>query len=300
MAQKVDLHMHSNVSIDGELLPEDLVRGSVEAGLKMIALTDHNSTRGVLQAQRAARNCGIQLISGIEISSMLHGKEVHILGYGIDETDRVFAELETSVLKQERLASGLRIELIRKCCGLQLDGAWLCKNANQGVITGELIAEAALNDAENASNPQMQAYQPGGARSDNPYLNFYWDYCAPGKPAYVPIRYMEAADAIALIHACGGIAVAAHPGAGDGCDEQEVEQLTQWGLEGIEAYSSYHTAKQTGYYCDLAEAYGLMITCGSDFHGKTKPAIRLGDVYCEHAEALAEILLERLHRRTYP
>lgn len=252
------------------------------------------STRGVVQAKQAAKSYGVEVISGVELDCVINGRNLHILGYGIDEEAPRFADLEACVLKQERYASGLRIELIRKCCGLQLDGAWLCRNANNGVIIGELIAEAALNDAENLKKPFMEAYLPGGWRSDNPYLNFYWDYCAQGKPAYVPIRYMKAREAIDLIHTCGGIAVLAHPGAGKGCDQDTITELVQDGLDGIEVYSSYHSAGHVALYGTIAAACGLLVTCGSDFHGKTKPAITLGTVLCSHAEELAKALKQKL------
>ncbi|MGN1008018.1 MAG: phosphatase, partial [Butyricicoccus sp.] len=168
---------------------------------------------------------------------------------------------------------------------------------NNGVVTGELIAEAALDEPYNQRHPLLAPYRPGGARSDNPYLNFYWDYCAPGKPAYVPIRYMHAREAIHLIHACGGVAVLAHPGAGKGCDRALVEQLIGYGLEGIEVHSNYHTAEQTEKYAEIAQANGLLTTCGSDFHGKTKPAISLGKPLCSQSGELAEGLKKSIRRR---
>lgn len=297
MEQGVDLHMHSNVSIDGELAPEELVRRCAAAGLSTVALTDHNSVRGVAQAKLASRLHGVQLISGIELDCSLGGQGLHLLGYGVDETRTVFADLEENILRQERHAGGLRIELIRKC-GIQIDGAWLCSHANNGVITGELIAEAALRDNENINNPLIEPYQPDGWRSDNPYLNFYWDYCAPGRPAYVPIRYITAEEAIRIIHACGGAAVLAHPGAGRGCGEKVVAKLEEMGLDGIEVYSNYHTAQQTVFYSKQAQSHGLLETCGSDFHGKTKPAILLGEPLCSNAEELADMLMERIQKTT--
>lgn len=293
MARNGDLHLHSNVSIDGELSPEELVRRCAAAGLDTIALTDHNSVRGVAQSKLVARLYGIQLISGIELDCTLHGQNLRILGYGIDETRAVFADLEESILRQERHAGGLRIELIRKC-GIQIDGAWLVSHASNGVITGELIAQAALQDNENVNHPLIEPYQPGGWRSENPYLNFYTDYCAQGRPAYVPIRYMSADEAIRLLHACGGVAVLAHPGAGQPCTEEMVERLCDMGLDGIETYSHYHTKDQTAFYSRLARQLQLLETYGSDYHGKTKPGITLGGAACDRTEELTDLLLERI------
>ncbi len=290
MKQTADLHIHSNISIDGEIQPEELVRRCAARGISTIALTDHNSIRGIASAKQAAMLYGVTVLSGIELDSIMDGTHLHILGYGIDETDPIFADIESGILQQERYAGGLRMELVRKCCRLQLDGAWLCKNVNHGVITGELIAEAALNNPENQHNALIQPYLPGGPRSDNPYLNFYWDYCAPGKPAYVPIRYMHTQQAIEQIHACGGVAVLAHPGAGAGIAQNTIARLVQYGLDGIEVYSSYHTAQQTEMYEAIAKQYGLLSTCGSDFHDRTKPSVALGETMCNHTSTLAVAL----------
>lgn len=298
MSQSVDLHLHSNASIDGELSPEEIISRCAEAGLDTVALTDHNTVRGVAQAKLAARLHGIQVISGIEMDCVLDGQNLHILGYGIDETRAVFSDLEENIVRQERHAGGLRIELLRKC-GIQIDGAWLCSHANNGIITGELIAEAALNDSANIMNPLMEPYQPDGWRSDNPYLNFYLDYCTQGKPAYVPIRYVQAKEAIQIIHSCGGVAVLAHPGASIDWDAGSIYPLMELGLEGIEVYSSYHTPRQAAYYQKLAKTHGLIQTCGSNFHGRIKPAIKIGEMACAEDGLLAETLLERLRQPSF-
>lgn len=295
MEQTVDLHLHSNVSMDGELPPETLMRQCAVAGLNTVALTDHNSVRGVAQARLAARVHGIRLVGGIELDCIWEGRTLRLLGYGIDETRSVFADVEENILRQERHASGLRIELIRKC-GIQIDGAWLCSHARDGVITGRLIAEAAMNDAENVNSALLEPYQPGGWRSDDPYLNFCQDYCTPGKPAYVPIRYMQAAEAIRMIHACGGVAVLAHPGLSGAPLQNELQRLAALGLDGLEAYSNYHTPEQTAFYCEQADALGLLRTCGSDFHGKAKPSIRLGGIQCDESAACVDALFKRIEK----
>lgn len=295
MEQTVDLHLHSSVSMDGELPPEELMRRCAAAGLVTVALTDHNSVRGVAQARLAARVHGIRLISGIELDCVWEGRALRLLGYGVDETRVVFADVEENILRQERHASGLRIELIRKC-GIQIDGAWLCSHARDGVITGKLIAEAAMNDAENINSSRLQPYRPGGPRSDDPYLNFCLDYCTPGGPAYVPIRYMQAAEAIQMIHACGGVAVLAHPGAGNALRADELQRLADIGMDGVEAYSNYHTPEQTAFYCGQAGIRGLLVTCGSDFHGKRKPYISLGGIHCDDSAAYVDALLARIQR----
>jgi predicted metal-dependent phosphoesterase TrpH len=139
-----------------------------------------------------------------------------------------------------------------------------------------MIAEAALADARNDGNPLLAPFRPGGARSDNPFVNFYWDHCSPGKPAHVPVEYMPLADCLALIASAGGAAVLAHPGQSLRGKERLFPAIMAQGFSGLEAYSSYHSPEDRARWKAEADARGLAATCGSDFHGKTKPAIRMG------------------------
>lgn len=295
--KSIDLHMHSNFSMDGELSPDTLVRRSAQAGLTTIAITDHNCVRAVAGEKLAAKMYGLQVISGAEYDCIFGKREMHILAYGIDENRRELMELEQNIMRQECRAGGLRMEMVRKC-GIFLDGAWLCRNAINGVINGELIAQAALHDKQNEDNPRLRPYRPGGERGDNPYLNFCWDFCSPGKPAYVPIRYQSAEDIIELIHSCGGVAVLAHPGAEDyACGEEEIEQLTELGLDGLEIFNHCHTAEQMEFYLDCAQEYQLLITCGSGFHGKTKPSVTIGEMDCAYTQEHFEQLMQAIRNQ---
>lgn len=109
-----------------------------------------------------------------------------------------------------------------------------------------------------------------------PNVRFYWDFFAQGKVAYVPISYLPLADAVKLIHSAGGIAVLAHPGQNLGNDDSLLSEIVRCGVDGIEAFSSYHNASLTAHYLQAAEQLELMVTCGSDYHGKHKPAISIG------------------------
>lgn len=147
---------------------------------------------------------------------------------------------------------------------------------------------------ENKNNPLLAPYYPNGSRSDNPYVNFYWDFCSQGKPAYVPVHYMSLANAVTLIRRAGGIAVLAHPGNNIHENLSLLKGIVEQGVSGIEVYSSYHTAKQTEFYRNQAKLLGLAMSCGSDFHGKTKPKIMVGSVECENLETdLVSGLMEK-------
>lgn len=131
-----------------------------------------------------------------------------------------------------------------------------------------------------ADHPLLQPYRPGGERSDNPYVNFYWDYYAQGKPCYAKIDYPAMEDMIDMIHRNHGAAVLAHPGVNLKDRKYLLEPLLKLGIDGIEAFSSYHSPEQAKKYYETAYIHNLPITCGSDYHGKTKPSIAIGQHNC--------------------
>lgn len=272
---QLDLHMHTNVSTDGDYAPEALLQRCAASGLKTVAISDHNSTRAYPGAYRVAAGLGLNLISGVELDCQREGVSLHVLGYGIDPQDAAFARYEAYVTAQDQHASAARLAAVRGL-GIHIAEEAIHALAVQGIITGEMLAEVALQDRRNDQHPLLQPYRTGGARSDNPYVNFYWDVCSQGKPAYVRVEYMSLDEGVAMIRAAGGLAVLAHPGINIGQDAQIFRAILGSGVRGVEAYSSYHSAATVQFYAELARAEGVLITIGSDFHGKTKPAIRLG------------------------
>ena len=291
MKNWIDLHMHSNISSDGSYSPDALMQMCVSAGLRVVAVTDHNSVRGVEAAKKAAARLDIECISGIEFDCQLHGINLHLLGYRVDEQSDSLKTIEHDVLQKEKNASLVLIEKI-KALGFHLDEEALWKLAVDEVITGEMLAEVILQDPENSQMDILTEYRSGGRRSENAFLNFYWDFCSQGKPAYVPIDYIDAEALISVIKSMGGIPVLAHPGANIGTDEAPLLELIDFGLEGIEVYSSYHRADTVSFYRQIAEKYHLLQTTGSDFHGKIKPSIHLGSICCPEPELIYASLKE--------
>ena len=141
--------------------------------------------------------------------------------------------------------------------------------------TGELIAEVMLSDAK-YHTPLLRPYMEGGERSDMPYINFYLDYFAQGRPAFVPVEYMDYRDAVELVRDNGGVPVVAHPGLNFRGREETAGRLLDRGAAGLEVFNNYHTPEQAVYFTSLALSKGASMTCGSDFHGKTKPRIAVG------------------------
>ena len=271
----VDLHMHSTYSSDGTYTPAELMELCYQAGLTTISLTDHNSARGVKEAAARAAELGIRLIPGVEMDCMCQGINIHLLGYGIDPEDGDLRRMEEEVLEKEREASEKRIRLVLET-GIIFDADFVLEHSWQGVVTGEMIGEAALREARNRTHPLMKEFYPRGHRSDNPFVNFYWDVCSPGKPAYAAVEYSPFEEMQRLLEKAGGVTVVAHPGQNIGKRPELIRYMKERGVAGLEVYSSYHSLEQVEYYSKIADGLGLQKTAGSDFHGKTKPSVRLG------------------------
>ena len=159
--------------------------------------------------------------------------------------------------------------------GFRVDAGAVLAAADGKPPTGELIAEVMLSDA-NCHTPPLRPYMEGGERSDMPYINFYLDYFAQGRPAFVPVEYMDFRRAVELVRDNGGVPVVAHPGLNFRGREEIAEQLLGRGAAGLEVFNNYHTPEQAAYFASLVRSEGALMTCGSDFHGKTKPRIAVG------------------------
>ncbi|GAE89645.1 PHP domain-containing protein [Acetivibrio straminisolvens] len=279
----IDLHIHSNISNDGEFSPTEIVNMCVNAGVKVAAIADHNSVRGIKEARVEAARVGITLIPAIELDCTYNNKNLHVLGYYIDIDNSSFNEIEEYVLEQEQKNSKKRVAYIRDM-GIFVDDEFIMKLSRNGVVTGEMIAEAVLNDYRNRNKPILRPYFENGERSDNPYVNFYWDFCSQGKVAYVPINYISLKEAVEIIYSAGGVPILAHPGVNVGEDKELLNKIVSQGIKGLEVYSSYHSCNQMQFYKDICEKMGIIKTVGSDFHGKTKPNIKIGSVTIEDSE----------------
>jgi len=270
----IDLHMHSNYSADGEYSPKELMEMCHRKGLKVVALSDHNSIRGIPETMKTAKRYGIHVMPAIELDCTYENVNLHVLGYGIHEDGR-YEAYEEDLERQEKSSSEERLALLEKL-GIVFSRERIREISRGGIVTGEILAEVAMEMPENRNHPLMLPYYEGGDRSDNPCVNFYWDLCAKGRPAYVPIHYMSLSEAVELIMDTGGVPVLAHPGQNIGLDTSLLDGILSEGVLGIEVYSSYHDEKTRAHYLSECQRRGLFFTAGSDFHGRTKPAISLG------------------------
>lgn len=293
MAQ-LDLHMHSYFSDDGEYSPTQLVEMCAQAGVKVMAIADHNSVKAIDEAKREALKHGLIYISAAEFDCTYKGLNLHVLGYGIDYVQAIFEELEENIIHQELKNSELKIQLTNSL-GFEVSKEQLDEHSKNGVYTGEMFAEVLLNDPQYNEHELLKPYRLGGSRDANPYVNFYWDYYAQGKVCYTEIKFPTLEEMIKIIHENKGFAVLAHPGNNLKGNFNLIDEMFELGLDGVEAFSSYHTDEINQFFYQKAIDFNKFVTCGSDFHGKTKPSIKIGQTGCTVDENTLISELEKKH-----
>lgn len=252
----IELQSHSTVS-DGQLAPGEVVAQAWEAGVKTLALTDHDAIAGVPEAAEAAKGLGIELVPAIEMSCVHeYAEDLHICGYWVD-LEKIAPACERA--QKERVD---RAEAIIK----RLQG-WGFE-----VKLEDAIAEA--GDALSIGRPHIA--RAAGATGD--LGPFFEEYLVPGAKAFVPRSWPTAEQAIALIREAGGAAVIAHP-YWDIKDPAEVEDLIRsLGADGVETFYPSHSKEQTEHLLKLCDELNLVPTASSDYHGPThKTFSKFGD-----------------------
>lgn len=279
----LDLHIHSSISSDGEFAPAKIIAMARNCGVTTLSITDHNSVCGVKEAQAAADSVGLRLIPGIEIDCLFQGLNLHVLGYGINIDDPAFAEIERNANEQEKNAFPIMIRKLRDM-GFHVDEQEVRANSAAETPVAEDIAEVMLANEACRDDARLDPYRPGGEKSDMPFVHFYYDYCAKGKPAHADKAFPSLSEVIAIIKAARGVPVLAHPGPSLKGSAGQLLKILGTGIEGIEVFSSSHSEQQTLAFLVVAKKHDLLITCGSDFHGKNKPKIQLGSIDCGSLE----------------
>jgi len=272
---RTDLHIHSRHSNDGELEIKEIVSLARLADISVLSITDHNIVGGAAEALEQCRKWNIKFVPGIEIDCQYKGTDMHLLGYQIDWNNQEILSLEAIAREKMMDAVPKMIKSLARA-GIEIDGDELMDKAGPMLPSPELFAEVLMTNPDYHSNILLQPYLEGGERSDMPYINFYLDYFAQGKPAYVKIEHMPFIEAVELINNSGGIPVVAHPGLNFKDEEKLVSELLKEGAAGLEVFNNYHNTDQMVYFASLCRKNGSLMTGGSDFHGKTKPLIELG------------------------
>ncbi len=253
----IDLHLHTTIS-DGTLTPKEVIEYARKEGLAAIGITDHDVTDGIKIARETASQYELEVVPGVELSSDYGKKEVHILGYYMDCEDEEFQK-KLSLFRKARYERAKEMVKRLKGLGMEIDFGRVEEIAGKGSIGKPHIAQV-LVEKEYVSNI------PGAA----------WKYLGNGSPVSVPKYKLRPSEAIDIILRAGGIPVLAHP-AGTKVDEL-IPQLVKNGLMGLEAYDAINPPSVARYYISLAKKYGLLVTGGSDCHGKVKGEMRIGKV----------------------
>ncbi len=273
--RRADLHMHSTAS-DGALKPSELMRKAYEAGLRCVALTDHDTISGLAEAKKAAKALGLDFISGVEISASVGEEEVHLLGYGFDPADERLSAHFTRL--QEQRVERAR-HMVRKL-----------QEAGVG-ITYDAVAEAAGGGA--VGRPHVAAALIGaGVVAD--HHEAFQRFLSDGEIGFVPKPPFPASEALEALHRAAGVGVLAHPG--HWTASHVLMSLIRDGLDGIEVVHPSHDEMLQNYYRRIAAQYDLLTTGGSDFHRESeKGRTRLGRHTIPYS--YVDRLLTRLRQR---
>jgi len=258
---KIDLHTHSDRS-DGTDTPTQLVENAKAAGLDVVAITDHDSTEGWKEADKAARRVGITLVHGIEISTKLGGKSVHLLGYGFDPKDKPLLRELRKVIDGRNSRLPATLERLR---GLGID------------ITAHDVRVRSTNAAATGRPHVADALIDLGVVQDR--NEAFERYLKPGRPAYVDRYAADLSTAIGLLKAAGGKAVLAHPwsrGSHRVLTRDRIGTLKEEGLDGLEVDHNDHGAEDRAALRQIARDLGLVRTGSSDYHGTGKIDFPLG------------------------
>lgn len=263
----IDLHTHTNYS-DGDLSPYELIRLAIEKRVGILGITDHDTLDGIKQIDKTNSlivDSGIQIIDGVELSAKVSKGRMHILGYDIDIND-VNINKEMEQIKDNSINSVLSImEQIKR---------------DYGIVFGYSDIKELVNSNHNLGRPDLAklCVKYGYASSiQDAFDKYLIEAYNKTRSTSKGLSYQEC---IELILQSKGIPILAHPKSLE-LPEKEflilLKEMINSGLKGIEVYHSSHTEEEIKYYLEIANRYDLLISGGSDYHGKTiKPDIELG------------------------
>lgn len=242
----IDLHIHSTHS-DGSFSPIKIVKLAAKRKLAAIAITDHDQVSGVIAAQAVQDQYGVEVISGIEISTILNGAEIHLLGYLFDPNDpEIQRYVKIQKLHREKRAKSI-VKRLEKL-GIRVPFALVKAKSMNGNYGRPHIADVLVEEGHVFS-----------------FAEAFQKYLGDEKPAFVPKLNIHPQHAIQIVQNAGGIISVAHPALN--ISDDLIAQLVGFGLDGIEVYHPRHTSSQVQHFSDLAQQFGLLKSGGSDCHG---------------------------------
>lgn len=271
MNKFADLHIHTNAS-DGEYSPQFVVRAAKAQGFSAIAITDHDTLSGLKEAQVTSQEVGLELITGVEISTIWDNKEIHILGYLFDQDNQDLA-LKLAEMRNSRSERINKMVVQLRSLGYDIDLSQVTETYPSDAIGRPHIAKALL--------------EKGYVRN---LKEAFIKLLSPGCPAYIPRYKITPHEAIDLILNAQGIPVLAHPGVNP--DDSLIPFLKEIGLLGLEVWHPEHNTQVVDKYYNFAMTYDLLMTGGSDWHGSNKDLeFSLGSIKIDYS--LVELLKKK-------
>jgi predicted metal-dependent phosphoesterase TrpH len=245
----IDLHTHTTAS-DGRCTPEELVSRAAAAGVRVLAVTDHDTIAGCQSVSAACARAKITFVPGIEVTAVAEGADVHVLGYFVQTHSRALLSFLSE--QRQRRVDRVRVMIDRLASlGLALDA-------------DAILAPAMADTSRSVGRPWIAralvaaGHVPNTAEAFNRWL-------ARGRPGFVPRVGPSPEEVFEHIHASGGIASLAHPGLMK--RDEWLPHYAQNGLDAVEAYHSDHDELTTAHYLGIAKTLRLGVSGGSDFHG---------------------------------
>ena len=266
---KADLHIHTNAS-DGQYAPPEILKKVKSIGLQTVSITDHDTIAGYLQAKESAAELEIELIPGVEITSIWSSREVHLLAYGFDEEDPAFVNL----LARQRKARRIRMrsivaELNKK--GVDIDYDEVRAIAHTGNVGRPHAASLLIKKGYVSSVPEA-----------------FIRYLSEDHIKQIQTEYAGIEEVVAITKQAGGVLSVAHPG--PIYSESDLNNILSFGLDGIECIHPSHNFNVQRVFSKMAKSRNLLITGGSDYHGNGKsnydPYLGVVTLSSDHVNAI--------------
>ncbi len=266
----IDLHVHTTAS-DGLYSPFRVVQEAHKKNLAAVAITDHDTMKGLEEAEKAAARFAVEIVPGIEFSTLYQKKEIHILGYYCNPENLLLQETLLQYQKDRRLRMEKMIDRLKEM-GINVELDDVLVKVKGGIV----------------GRPHLAAVlcQKGFCSTFEEAFSRYIGY---DRPAYVGRMPFPPEKAISVIREAEGVPVLAHPGLSE--EDALIPSLVRAGLQGIEVYHPEHDEASINRYLHFARAHHLLITGGSDFHGEN-----IGSARAVGAVTLDYLYLEALQK----
>jgi len=255
--RRIDLHTHSRAS-DGELAAAELAARAAAAGIGVWGLCDHDTVAGLPEAGEAARQLGIRLVPGIELSAFLDAKEIHLLGHFVDPAHPSLRSFEDFLAVRRRIRMEQIVEKLARV-GVSVRAEDIERHSGGKTIGRPHVAKAIVEAG--AAATVKEAFDR---------------FIGEGRSCYVQRYRLEADEAVRLVRGAGGTTTVAHPGVSK-LERHELVRLRAAGVDGLEVHHADHVPSLREKFMRIAEELDLVPTAGSDYHGATiSPDRKLG------------------------